>query len=60
MRRPEEKGYRYVVSREEIRKFRILTPKEKLEWLEEVNDFVDKFLPEKSRRLREKLRRGLL
>ena len=60
MQSPEKKGYRYVVSKEEIRRFRALTPKEKLEWLEEVNDFVDKFLPEQSRSLREKLRRGLL
>lgn len=51
-------GYRYVVSWEQIRKYKALSPKEKLEWLEEANEFVNKFLPERSRRIQEKFRRG--
>ncbi len=54
------RGYRYVVSREQIRKYMRLTPKQKLEWLEEANDFINKFLPEESRRIQEKFRRGLI
>lgn len=60
MPRSPKRGFRYVVSREEIRRFRALTPKEKLDWLEEANAFIDKFLPETSRRLHDKFRRGLI
>lgn len=52
------KGYRYYVSDEQIRKYSALTAREKLEWLEEVNVFFDKFLTEEGRRLQKMFRRG--
>jgi len=52
------KGYRYVVTDEQIRKYSLLTPKQKLQWLEEANAFVNKFLPERSRKFQEMFRRG--
>ncbi|MHB0914512.1 MAG: hypothetical protein ACYC5A_10895 [Thermoleophilia bacterium] len=54
------KGYSYTVTREQIRRHMSLTPEQKLEWLEEANGFVDSFMTEQSRRIRDKLRRGEL
>lgn len=60
MREPVLKGYSYTVTREQIRRHMSLTPEQKLEWLEEANGFVDSFMTEQSRRIRDKLRRGEL
>jgi len=55
----DPKGYRYVVTAEQIHKYSSLTPQQKLEWLEEANSFVEMFLPAESRRLQRLFRRGL-
>ena len=52
------KGYRYYVSEEQIRRYSALTAREKLEWLEEVNAFFDKFLTEEGRRFQRMFKRG--
>ncbi|MHB1325238.1 MAG: hypothetical protein ACYDGS_01575 [Thermoleophilia bacterium] len=52
------KGYGYHVTEEQIRKYRRLTPRQKLEWLEEVNAFTDKFAPARAKRLHTMFRRG--
>jgi len=58
MAKPAGRGYRYIVTDEQLRRYRKLTPKQKLEWLEEANAFVNKFLSERSRRLQRLFRRG--
>jgi len=58
MAEPERKGYGYHVTEEQIRKYRRLTPRQKLEWLEEVNAFTEKFAPERAKRLHKMFRRG--
>jgi len=55
---PVSRGYTYIVTREQIRKHASLTPKQKLEWLQEANDFVNKFMSQKSRSIQDKFRRG--
>ncbi len=52
------KGFRYHVSEEKIGEYMKLTPKQKLEWLEEINRFLHRFMPEESRRIAEKFRAG--
>ena len=52
------KGYSYHVTDEQLCRYRRLTPAEKLNWLEEVNSFIDSFLPERSRRLQRLFREG--
>lgn len=52
------KGYSYHVTEEQIRKYRCLTPKQKLEWLEEVNEFTNKFASDHAKRLHRMFRRG--
>ena len=52
------KGYGYHVTREQIRKYRRLTPKQKLEWLEEVNEFTNKFASDRVKRLHRMFRHG--
>ncbi len=55
---PVRKGYGYHVTEEQLRKYSVLTPKQKLEWLEEVNEFTNKFASERAKRLHRKFRRG--
>lgn len=55
---PPRKGYGYFVTKEQIRKYRRLTPRQKLEWLEEVNAFTEKFAPEQAKRFHKMFRRG--
>ena len=52
------RGYSYHVSREEIRKYMRLSPKEKLDWLEEVNEFIERFAPDKTKELHRRFRHG--
>jgi hypothetical protein len=48
--RRSDKGFYYVVSAEKIRWWRAVSPKQKLEWLEEANIFLRKTLsPDKQR-----------
>lgn len=58
MNEPTVKGYSYYVTDEQIRKYRKLTPRQKLEWLEEVNEFTNKAAPDRVKRLHRMFRRG--
>jgi hypothetical protein len=49
-------GFYYYVDEEKIRKYKELTAEEKLEWLEEINEFIWKYGMNKE--IREKFRRG--
>ncbi|MEM2866483.1 MAG: hypothetical protein QW098_05020 [Candidatus Hadarchaeales archaeon] len=52
------RGFRYVVSEEKLREYSKLSPRQKLEWLEEINRFLYSCMPEESRRIAEKFRTG--
>jgi hypothetical protein len=49
-------NYRWATDLERIRHFMKIPPKQKLEWLREMNDFSNKFTPAKFRKIRLKLR----
>ncbi len=53
-----KKGYSYKVSDEALKKWAAVPPKQKLEWLEEFNEFIFKFAPEKSKEAMAKFRKG--
>lgn len=53
-----KRGYRYFVTGAQIRKHMQLTPEQKLQWLEEANEFVEKFASEETKALHQKFRRG--
>lgn len=57
MKKPEG-GYSYFVSKEQIREWIRVPMEQKLQWLEEANDFVQKFQSPKTREIMEKFRRG--
>jgi hypothetical protein len=52
------KGFYYSLENEKIREYMKLTPEEKLQWLEEINQFTNLALNDRQREFREKLRRG--
>ncbi|MEM2205484.1 MAG: hypothetical protein QXF20_02060 [Candidatus Hadarchaeales archaeon] len=52
------RGSRYVVSEEKLREYSKLSPRQKLEWLEEINRFLYSCMPEEGRRIAEKFRAG--
>lgn len=52
------KGYLHKVSEDEIRRWRAISPAMRLDWLEEINEFVWKFAPQKSKKIMEKFKRG--
>lgn len=58
MTESSRKGYGYHVTEEQIRKYRRLTPRQKLEWLEEANAFTEKFASKRTKRLHKMFRRG--
>lgn len=52
------KGYSYTLEEEKIKSYMKLTTKQKLEWLEEINEITQKVLTEKEKEFRNKLRNG--
>jgi hypothetical protein len=52
------KGFRHHHTDEELVNYRALTPEQKLAWLHAAWQLTVDFLPEKSRRAFEKMRRG--
>ena len=44
-----KKGFSLALGREYLERTRNLTPEMKLEWLEEANEFVNKFVPKEKR-----------
>ena len=52
------KGFSYDYPVEKIRKYMCLSAKEKLNWLEEINRFTYKAMPNDRKAAWQKLRRG--
>jgi hypothetical protein len=52
------KGYSYHVSTRDLKKWMSISAEMKLEWLEEINTFISKHAPEKSKRIMQKFRNG--
>ncbi|MFH1671846.1 MAG: hypothetical protein ABIF87_00225 [Pseudomonadota bacterium] len=48
----------YYKTKEEIEAYRKKPVKDKLQWLQEQMEFFHKAMPEKAKRIRERLRRG--
>lgn len=44
-----EKEFCFRLSREKLEAFQKSTPEQRLEWLEEVNEFVNTFVPKEKR-----------
>lgn len=53
-----KKGFSYKVSEEALEKWIAMPPEMKLEWLEEINEFIFNFAPEKSKEAISKFRKG--
>lgn len=52
------RGYSYVVTIEQIRAYRAVSPEQKLQWLQDANEFLAKALTGKRREIWQKFRRG--
>jgi hypothetical protein len=52
------KGYYYVVTEEKIKWWQSIPPEQKLEWLEEANNFLAEALSPEKRRVMELFRKG--
>lgn len=52
------KGFYYSLENEKIRQYMKLTPEEKLQWLEAINQFTNLALNDQQKEFREKLRSG--
>ncbi|MBI4007025.1 MAG: hypothetical protein HY354_00840 [Planctomycetes bacterium] len=49
--KPGKKGFSYKPSKENLEAFKGLSPEEKLQWLEDANEFVNAFLSKEKRAL---------
>jgi len=54
----ERKGFKYVYTKEKYENYKDMPAWQKLVWLEKMNRFLYNFMPQKSKELCEKLRRG--
>lgn len=54
----KSKGFNYVYSKEKYEAYKDMPAEKKLEWLEKMNRFLYRFMPEKSKIIAEKLRKG--
>ena len=52
------KGFRHTFSDEALKKWMDMPAEQKLEWLEEINIFLAKAVPEKNKEIIEKFRKG--
>lgn len=55
-----KKGFSYKVSDEALKKWAALPAEMKLDWLEEINEFIFNFAPDKSKETMSKFRKGEL
>jgi len=53
-----KRGYSYVVTIEQIRAYRAVSPEQKLQWLQDANEFLAKALTGRRREIWQKFRRG--
>ncbi|HHT9125102.1 MAG TPA: hypothetical protein ACFYD6_04705 [Candidatus Brocadiia bacterium] len=56
--KPKRKGYSFKPSKENLEAFKGLSPEEKLQWLEDVNEFVNAFLSDEKLALWKKFCKG--
>ena len=54
----ERKGFSYVYTQEKYDAYKNVPAHYKLEWLEKMNRFLYRFMPEKSKIIAEKFRKG--
>ncbi len=52
------KGFSYAFSEERLKKWMAMPAEMKLEWLEEINEFIWKYAPEENKRIMAQFRRG--
>jgi hypothetical protein len=50
---------KFEVDEDQLRKYMLLTPKEKLDYLEELTKFLNAATPEKNKKIWEKLKHGM-
>lgn len=53
-----KKGFYHNFSDDELKKWMEMPPELKLQWLQEINEFMFRFTPEKSREIIRKFRKG--
>ncbi len=53
-----KKGFSYTVSEESLKKWMHMPAEMKLEWLEEINEFIWKYTPKKNKKIIELFRKG--
>ncbi len=53
-----KKGFSYSVSEESLKRWMAMPAEMKLEWLEEINEFIWKYAPEESKKIMAKFRKG--
>ena len=53
-------GIEYEYTKEQIKRYKSLSTKAKLRWLEEINNLTSSVLTNKQKVFREKIRKGLL
>jgi hypothetical protein len=51
-----KKGFSYIIEEEKIIDYMKLSVEDKLNWLEEINEFTNMVLNDREKRIREKLR----
>ena len=56
----ERGGFSYHCDLEKIKAYKKVPPKQKLQWLEEINALTNKVLTKSQKKFREKIRKGLL
>lgn len=52
------KGFKYYLEDDKIREYMKLSVEQKFKWLDEINRFNELVMDEKTKRIREKLRKG--
>jgi len=52
------KGINYTIEEEKLIEYMKLSTEDKLNWLEEINEFTNMVLNDKEKEIREKLRKG--
>jgi len=52
------KGFSYTIEDEKLIEYMKLSTEDKLNWLEEINEFMNMVLNDKEKEIREKLRKG--
>ncbi|PKP59924.1 MAG: hypothetical protein CVT89_00670 [Candidatus Altiarchaeales archaeon HGW-Altiarchaeales-2] len=54
----DKKGFSYTIEDEKLIEYMKLSTEDKLNWLEEINEFMNMVLNDREKEIREKLRKG--